>query len=55
MLSYNDMVTHKAALDGKDIHLCVDVHADDNGQLVWIMTIFLVVLKKLYFQTHRKM
>lgn len=54
MLGYDDMVTHKAALDGKDIHLCVDVYADANGQLVFDKDKLPRGLKKLYFQnTHQ--
>jgi len=54
MLGYDDMVTHKAALDGKDIHLCVDVYADANGQLAFDKDKLPQGLKKLYFQnTHQ--
>ena len=54
VLSYNDMLTHKATLDGKDIHLCVDVHADANGKLVFDDRNLPQGLKKLYFQNTQK-
>ena len=38
----------------KDIHMCVDVHADDNGVLVWDNDNLPCSLKKLYFQNTQK-
>lgn len=41
----------RAALDGKDIHLCVDVYTDEtSGQLVFDNNNLPLGLKKLYFQ-----